>query len=75
MKTKVSSKSFWANALNWLLRLEEAVSYDSTQYTFDRMTSLQRELKSLTVRLERLENLADGGSRSLYVAQSSKDMN
>lgn len=55
MTTTTESPSIWTRSLNWLKRFDEAVSYDSTQYTFDRMTAMQVDLNKLTSPLERLE--------------------
>jgi hypothetical protein len=45
--------------VNWLSRFDEAVNFDSTQYTFDRVNALRRELTTLKSRVERLEVESD----------------
>lgn len=55
MTTTLSRPSRWARTLNWLKRFDEAVNFDSTQYTFDRVNALQQELTTLKSRIDRLE--------------------
>ena len=55
MTTITSRPSRWARTLNWLSRFDEAINYDSTQLTFDRVNGLQSELAEFRTRVERLE--------------------
>lgn len=52
MTTTLSRPSRWARTLNWLKRFDEAVNFDSTQYTFDRVNALQQELTTLKSRID-----------------------
>ncbi|WP_299489345.1 hypothetical protein [Acaryochloris sp. IP29b_bin.137] len=55
MTTNNSATSLWARVWNWLLLLDAALNYDSTQYTFDRIKGLQDQIDLLTLRIEQLE--------------------
>lgn len=55
MTATTSRPSLWTRTLNWLKRFDEAVNFDGTQYTFDRVNALQQELTTLKSRIDRLE--------------------
>ena len=47
--------SFWARVWNWIIRFEDGLNYDGTQYVVERMQILQVQVDTLTQRVEQLE--------------------
>lgn len=55
MSTTDTPLSLWERTSNWLIRIAEAIDYDSVQFTFDQMNEMDKELIALKTRVEQLE--------------------
>ena len=55
MTTTTKQQNVLVRAWNRFTQIAEAVDYDSTQYTYDRMASLQAEFVDVKVRVTELE--------------------
>lgn len=55
MTSSTSLPSIWVRIIDRISKIDEAVNFDNTQNTIDRITVLQQELMTLNARVAQLE--------------------
>ena len=74
MTTNTPTTSFWARVWNWVLLFDDGLNYDSTQYNFEQMKRLQRQIDALTQRIEQLEKDSNTSQTTNMSLSSSKSV-
>jgi hypothetical protein len=64
MNTSSQPPSLWTRTLKWLKGFDEAVNFDSSQYTYDQLRGLQQEVSALTFRVQKIEASSDSCAKA-----------